>query len=85
MPGTGPSLCPAPMPQGVSYVRRVNLYIRNLIPDDMGIPSLAVLALSGWGYADFHAGVNFRLTEFYEVLSTRLLRSSPGHPLEYYR
>ena len=30
-----------------------NLYIRNIIPDDMGIPSPAVLALSGWGYADF--------------------------------
>jgi hypothetical protein len=31
-----------------------------------GIPSTASLALSG-GYADFHAGVNFALTEFYEV------------------
>jgi len=33
----------------------------------MSIPSPAVLALSGWGYADFHVGVNFALTEFSEV------------------
>jgi hypothetical protein len=25
------------------------LYIRNIIPDNMSIPSPAVLALSGWG------------------------------------
>jgi hypothetical protein len=30
----------------------------------MSIPSPAVLALSGWGYADFHVGVNFAVTEF---------------------
>jgi hypothetical protein len=41
-----------------------NLYIRNIIPGDMRIPSPAVLALSGWGYADFYASVNFRFTEF---------------------
>jgi hypothetical protein len=40
------------------------LYIINIMLDDTGIPSPAVLALSGWGYADFHAGVNFRFTEF---------------------
>src|SRR5215204_1203287 len=33
----------------------------------MSIPSSASLALSGRGYADFHVGVNFALTEFYEV------------------
>jgi hypothetical protein len=43
------------------------LYIRNIIPADMGIPLPEHVALSGWGYADFHAGVNFALTEFYEV------------------
>jgi hypothetical protein len=36
-----------------------------IIPDGMNIASSAFLALSGWGYADFHAGVNFR---FYGVL-----------------
>src|SRR5215216_2506354 len=30
--GSGPSLCPGPMPQGVSYVHHANLYIRNIIP-----------------------------------------------------
>src|SRR5215218_2492667 len=38
-----------------------SLYIRNIIPDDMGILLLEHLALSGWGYADFHAGENFAL------------------------
>jgi hypothetical protein len=33
-----------------------NLYIRNIIPDDMGIPSPAVLGQSGRGDAPFHAG-----------------------------
>jgi hypothetical protein len=35
-----------------------------IIPDDVIIPSLAVLALSGWGDAPFHAVANFALTEF---------------------
>jgi hypothetical protein len=35
-----------------------NLYIRNIIPDDMGIPSLALLAY--WG----GAMLNFAFTEF---------------------
>jgi hypothetical protein len=30
--GSDPSLCPGPMPQGVSYVHHANLYIRNIIP-----------------------------------------------------
>jgi hypothetical protein len=54
----------------VSYVligTPTEQYIRNMIPDDMGIPSPAVLALSGRGYADLHAGVNFAYTEFSEV------------------
>ena len=48
----------------------VNLYIRNIIPDDISIPLLGYRALSGWGYADFHASVNFAFTEFYEVRLT---------------
>jgi hypothetical protein len=46
-----------------------NLYIRNIMPDDMGIPSLAILALSGWGYTDFHASVNFAFWAFSEFRS----------------
>jgi hypothetical protein len=30
-----------------------NLYIRNIIPDDMSIPLLGYRALSGWGEAVF--------------------------------
>jgi hypothetical protein len=30
-----------------------NLYIRNIIPDDMNIPLLGYRTLSGWGYAAF--------------------------------
>jgi hypothetical protein len=29
------------------------LYIRNIVPDDMGIPLLGYRALSGWGEALF--------------------------------
>jgi hypothetical protein len=38
-----------------------------MIPDGIGISLLGRLALSGWGYADSHAGVNFRFTAFSEV------------------
>src|SRR5215218_5292041 len=48
---SGPSLCPGPMLQGVSYVQISVAYIRSAIPDDMGVPSPAVLGLSGRGYA----------------------------------
>jgi hypothetical protein len=41
-----------------------------IIPDDTGILRLEHLALSGWGYADFDVGVNFRFTEFSEVRSS---------------
>ena len=37
------------------YIRATSLpklYIRNIIPDDMGIPLLGYRALSGWGYAE---------------------------------
>ena len=35
-----------------------------IIPVDMGIPLLERIPLSGWGYTDFHASVNFAYTEF---------------------
>jgi hypothetical protein len=48
------------------------------MPDDMSIPSPAVLALSGCGYADFHVvDVNFAIIEFYEVRVLGILGSSP--------
>ena len=58
------ALSPFPTLRPVVSCVRVHQHI---IPDDMGIPSLAPLALSGLGYADFHVGVNFALTQFYEV------------------
>jgi hypothetical protein len=44
-----------------------NLYIRNIIPDDMGIPLLERITLSGWGYTDFNASVNSAFWAFSEV------------------
>ena len=44
-----------------------NLYIRNIMPDDMGIPLLERITLSGWGYTHFHASVNFAFWGFSEV------------------
>jgi hypothetical protein len=37
----------------VLMYNHANLYIRNLIPDDMSIPLLASPGLSGWGKALF--------------------------------
>jgi hypothetical protein len=34
------------------------------IDDDTSIPLLEHLVLWGWGYGDFHAGVDFRFTQF---------------------
>jgi hypothetical protein len=45
------------------------LYIRNIIPGDMSISLLEHLALSGWGYTDFHASMNFAFWAFSEVRS----------------
>jgi hypothetical protein len=49
--GLRPFAGPGPLPQRVSYVQvsGLELYIRNIIPDDMGIPSPAALALIGAG------------------------------------
>src|SRR5215203_1622752 len=77
--GSGPSHCPSPVPQGSSYVQTSGImahtYIRTIILNDMDIPLRRLLGLSGWGYADFNAGVNFALTEFSEVRYRRLLIS----------
>ena len=40
------------------------MYIRNITPDDMGIPLLERRALSGRLDADFHAVANFAFTAF---------------------
>jgi hypothetical protein len=58
------SLRPTPMPKALV---RSGPCGGRIIPDDTGILRLEHLALSGWGYADFHVGVNFRFTEFCEV------------------
>ena len=50
---------------------RIALYLPQLHAQkeklEADLQELEHLALSGWGYADFHAGVNFAITEFYEV------------------
>jgi hypothetical protein len=43
---------------------RPGLGIFHIIPDGMGIPSSAFLALSDRLDADFRAGANFAFTEF---------------------
>jgi hypothetical protein len=49
----------------------LGVYIRDTMPNsDPG--------LSGWGYTDFHASVNFAFIEFYEVRLLGILGSS--HP-----
>src|SRR5215211_2470549 len=55
-----------PRPDALSPPRSRSLR-RHIIPDDMGIPFPEHLALSGWGDADFHAGVNFAFWAFSEV------------------
>ena len=50
---------------------RIALYLPQLHAQkeklEADLQELEHLALSGWGYADFHAGVNFAITEFSEV------------------
>jgi hypothetical protein len=47
---------------------RIPLYLPQLHAQkeklEADLQELKHLALSGWGYADFHAGVNFAITEF---------------------
>ena len=51
------------MLQGVFYVHPEHANFVRKSPD-MSMLASASLALSGWGYADFHGAVNFALTEF---------------------
>jgi hypothetical protein len=66
---------------------RIALYLPQLHAQkeklEADLQELEHLALSGWGYADFHAGVNFRFTEFSEVHQGKFskithLRDVPG-------
>src|SRR5215217_2530863 len=66
----------APMLQGVSYVQNSAVYIRNLIPEEWDLTLFGVLGLSGRGYADLHAGVNFHFIEFSEVRVYSAVRRS---------
>jgi hypothetical protein len=54
------------MRQGVSYVRRANLYIRNIIPSGGSCPSAVLDDQSG-------AMLNFAFTEFSEVRASSVL------------
>jgi len=51
--------CSAPPPYHSAFLmyttstKALTLYIRNIIPDGLGIPLLGYQALSGWGYALF--------------------------------
>src|SRR5215213_3645397 len=68
----GPALllpAPGPMRQGVSYVGRANLYIRNILPSGGSCPSAVLADRSG-------AMLNFAFTEFYEVRELGFLGSS---------
>ena len=55
---------------------RIALYLPQLHAQkeklEADLQELEHLALSGWGYADFHAGVNFAITEFSELRGVRL-------------
>ena len=59
---------------------RIALYLPQLHAQkeklEADLQELEHLALSGWGYADFHAGVNFAITEFSEVRNFSSLRAS---------
>jgi hypothetical protein len=62
--------CPRPGPMPLHFLCRKprtntsNVHKKPLIPDDMVNASLADLGRLDWPGADFHAGVNFALTEF---------------------
>ena len=62
------------MLQGVFYVHPEHANFVHKSPD-MSILASASLALSGWGYADFHGAVNFALTEFDGVESREVCKS----------
>jgi hypothetical protein len=55
-PGSGPSLCPGPMREGVYYVHHepANLYIRHTIPDGWAPPHLEHTGPIGAGLSSFY-------------------------------
>ena len=63
---------------------RIALYLPQLHAQkeklEADLQELEHLALSGWGYADFHAVVNFAFTEFSEVRAcqTRIYQVTLG-------
>src|SRR5215216_485438 len=64
-----------------------NLYIRNIIPDDIGNPLVGVPGPSGWGYAPFHTGAQAMRTMPYQSFSDVglvLLRRVCCFPFFYY-
>jgi len=65
-----------PRPEALSPLFRPDTRCGRIIPDDMDMPSPAVLALSGWGYTDCDASVNFAFWGFSEVGLTGVLGSS---------
>src|SRR5215212_3253496 len=57
-----PPGAPPRCPTAFSYVHYEHSHLvhkKPIIPDDMGIPLLERITLSGWGYTHFHASVNF--------------------------
>jgi hypothetical protein len=50
----------------------VSVYTSTEYPTICASSRWRLLALSGWGYTDFHASVNFRFTEFSEVRADTL-------------
>jgi hypothetical protein len=59
---------------------RIALYLPQLHAQkeklEAGLQELEHLALSGWGYADFNAAMNFALTEFSEVRTAPVLHGA---------
>ena len=64
---------------------RIALYLPQLHAQkeklEADLQELEHLALSGWGYADFHAGVNFAITAFCEVGADKQLLSNEKNTL----
>ena len=67
------------MRQGVSYVQVSAVYIRNIIPDGMGIPHLCHLALLGRGKARTAQNMEFCELRLDGVLGSSR-RSEPSEP-----
>jgi hypothetical protein len=50
------------MPQGVSYVHHANLYIRNIIPCGVAVPSPAALTNRGGAVRCYKSGLELRIS-----------------------